>query len=194
MVDDNPENLRIGKNILAEKYIVATSPSAEKLFILLENSTPAMILLDVNMPDIDGFETIKVLKSRAETREIPVIFLINRSENFDELSLFSLGAIDYIGKPILPALFLKRIEINMLIQEQKNIIKKQTEDLKYFNDNLQKMVDNKIHDILQLQNALLRTMAELVEYRDDITGKHIERTQKGIRIMLTEIRKNGIYP
>jgi len=194
MVDDNPANLRIGKNVLAEKYTVATAPSTEKLFSLLENNTPALILLDVEMPEINGYQAIKMLKSKPETKDIPVIFLTGRTEVDDELEGLSLGAIDYITKPIQPLLLMKRIDLHLLIQEQKKTLEQQAADLKFFNDNLQKMVDEKTQNIIELQNALLKTMAELVEYRDDITGRHIERTQKGIRIMLTEIQKNGIYP
>lgn len=193
MVDDNPANLRIGKNVLAEKYTVATAPSAEKLFSLLENNNPSLIMLDIDMPVMDGYEAIKVLKSKPQTKDIPVIFLTGRTESDDELAGLSLGAVDYITKPIQPLLLLKRVELHLLVAEQKRTLEKQAADLKYFNDNLQKMVDEKTQNILELQNALLKTMAELVEYRDDITGRHIERTQRGLRILLDEIQKSGIY-
>ena len=193
MLDDNPANLRIGKNILAKKYTVATAPSAEKLFSLLENNVPDLILLDVDMPEMDGYEAIKVLKSKVNSKDIPVIFLTARAESDSELAALSLGAIDYITKPIQPSLLLKRIEVHLLLEEQKKTLAQQAADLKYFNDNLQKMVDEKTKNILQLQNALLKTMAELVEYRDDITGRHIERTQHGLRILLNEIVKSGLY-
>jgi putative two-component system response regulator len=193
MVDDNPANLRIGKNVLTEKYTVATAPSANKLFSLLENNTPAMILLDVDMPEIDGYDAIKVLKSKPGIKDIPVIFLTARTESDAEMEGLSLGAIDYITKPIQPQLLLKRIELHLLVEEQRKTLEQQASDLKYFNDNLQKMVDEKTQNILELQNALLRTMAELVEYRDDITGRHIERTQRGLRILLTELIKSNVY-
>jgi len=193
MVDDNPANLRIGKNILAKKYTVATAPSAEKLFNLLENNIPDLILLDVDMPVMDGYEAIKILKSKVTTKNIPVIFLTALTESDSELTALSLGAIDYITKPIQPSLLLKRIEVHLLVEAQKKTLEKQASELKYFNDNLQKMVDKKTQNILQLQNALLKTMAELVEYRDDITGRHIERTQRGLRILLDEIIASGIY-
>jgi putative two-component system response regulator len=186
LVDDNPANLRIGKNVLAEKYAVATSPSAEKMFSLLENNTPAMILLDVDMPEMNGYETIKILKSKPETKEIPVIFLTARTESDDELEGLSLGAIDYITKPFQPPLLLKRIEVHLLVEAQRK-------ELQYFNENLQKMVEEKTQSVTELQNALLKTMAELVECRDDITGGHIERTQRGIKILLNEIEKSGVY-
>jgi len=186
LVDDNPANLRIGKNVLAEKYAVATAPSAEKMFGLLENNSPAMILLDVDMPEVNGYEAIKILKSKPQTKDIPVIFLTARTESDDELAGLSLGAIDYIVKPFQPPLLLKRIEVHLLVEAQRK-------ELQYFNENLQKMVEEKTQSILELQNAMLKTMAELVECRDDITGGHIERTQRGIKILLQELEKSGVY-
>jgi putative two-component system response regulator len=193
IVDDNPSNLRIVKNILAEKYAVATAPSADKLFELLKNNKPALILLDIEMPEIDGYETIKVLKSKQETKDIPVIFLTGHADAGNEAMGLSLGALDYFIKPIQPVLLLKRIEVHLLVEKQKIILERQAAELKFFSDNLRKLVDEKTQDILQLQNVLLKTMAELVEYRDDITGRHIERTQNGIRLLLTEIKTDSVY-
>jgi len=193
LVDDNPANLRIGKNVLSEKFAVATAPSAEKLFGLLENNNPAMILLDVDMPETNGYEAIKVLKSKPQSRDIPVIFVTGRTESDDELAGLSLGAIDYITKPFQPSLLLKRIEVHLLVETQKKKLEKQAAELQYFNDNLQKMVEEKTASVINMQNALLKTMAELVECRDDITGGHIERTQQGIKILLSGIQKNGLY-
>jgi len=193
LVDDNPANLRIGKNVLSEKYYVATAPSAEKLFTLLETNYPAMILLDIDMPGMNGYETIKILKSKKETQSIPVIFVTAKAESDNELEGLSLGAIDYITKPFQPTLLLKRIEMHLLVEIQRRTLKVQTAELQYFNNNLQKLVDEKTHSILELQNAFLRTIAELVECRDDITGGHIERTQYGIKLLLEEINKNAFY-
>ncbi|MDR2588380.1 MAG: response regulator [Spirochaetales bacterium] len=106
LVDDNPANLRIGKNVLSQKYTVATSPSAAKLFTLLENNTPSLILLDIDMPEMDGYAAIKILKSKPETQNIPVIFLTGKTDSSDEEEGRSLGAADYITKPFEPeALF-----------------------------------------------------------------------------------------
>jgi putative two-component system response regulator len=186
LVDDNLANLKIGNNFLEEKYTVATAPSAAKMFSLLKNNVPAIILLDIDMPEMNGYEAIKILKSNPETKDIPVIFLTAKNESEDELEGLSLGAIDYITKPFNPALLLKRIEVHLLVEGQRK-------ELQYFNENLQKMVEEKTESILDMQNALLKTMAELVECRDDITGGHIERTQRGIKIMLEEIMKHHVY-
>jgi len=193
LVDDNPANLRIGKNVLSERFAVATAPSADKMFGLLENNIPAMILLDVDMPEMNGYDAIKVLKSKPQTQDIPVIFVTGRTESDDELTGLSLGAIDYITKPFQPQLLLKRIEVHLLVEAQKKKLGKQAAELQYFNDNLQRMVEEKTENVINLQNALLKTMAELVECRDDITGGHIERTQKGIKILLDEIERTGLY-
>jgi CheY-like chemotaxis protein len=109
LVDDNPANLRIGKNILAERYAVATAPSAAKLFALLESNRPALILLDIDMPEMSGYEAIKVLKGKAETRDIPVIFLTGLTGESDEDAGRSLGAADYVTKPFDPAFLLQRV-------------------------------------------------------------------------------------
>jgi class 3 adenylate cyclase len=138
LVDDNPTNLKIGKHVLSEKYRVATFPSADKLLSALENSQPAIILLDIDMPDMNGYEAIKILKSKPETKNIPVIFLTGKTESDDELEGLSLGAIDYITKPFNPALLLKRIEVHLLVEEQRKTLEKQAADLQYFNNNLRR--------------------------------------------------------
>jgi putative two-component system response regulator len=193
LVDDNPANLRTGINVLSGKYAVTTAPSAEKLFGLLENSKPSLILLDIDMPEMNGYEAIKILKANESTKDIPVIFLTGKTESDDELEGLSLGAIDYITKPFQPTLLLKRIEVHLLVVKQKMELKDFNDKLKNFNDNLQKMVEEKTQNVLDLQDALLKTMAEMVECRDDITGGHIERTQRGVQLLLEEIEKSEIY-
>ena len=112
IVDDNPANLRIAKNVLSEKYTVATTPSVAKLFALLENNIPSIILLDINMPEMNGFEAIKILKSKPETKDIPVIFLTGMSHAQDEEKGRALGAADYITKPFEPSALITCIEKN----------------------------------------------------------------------------------
>jgi putative two-component system response regulator len=109
LVDDIEINILIGKKVLAGNYAVLTAASATELFSLLENNTPALILLDIDMPEMDGFETIAILKTRKRTQNIPVIFLSSREGTKDINTCFSLGAIDYIHKPYHPQLLLDRI-------------------------------------------------------------------------------------
>ena len=100
LVDDDPDNLKTIKNILSEKYSVATVSSAAKLFRLLENNRPELILLDIDMPEMDGYKTINILKSKPETKGIPVIFLNDSSDSFDDEKIYAVGALDCINKPI----------------------------------------------------------------------------------------------
>ena len=110
LVDDNPANLKIGKNILSEKYTVATVPSAEKLFSRLESIYPSLILLDIDMPEMDGFEAMAILMSKPETKDIPVVFLTGMVNSQDEEKGRALGAVDYITKPFDPPVLIACIE------------------------------------------------------------------------------------
>jgi putative two-component system response regulator len=191
LVDDNPANLLAGLKVLSQEYSVITVPSAAKLFTLLKTEKPALILLDIEMPEMNGYEAIKILKSNPDTKNIPVIFLTALTDSNDELEGLSLGAIDYITKPFQPSLLLKRIEVYLLVETQKNKLEKMASELLDFNKKLQKMVFEKNQNVLEMQDALLKTLAEMVEFRDDITGGHIERTRCGIKILLEEIKKNN---
>jgi CheY-like chemotaxis protein len=110
LVDDNPANLRIGKNVLVEKYSVTTAPSAAKMFSLLETNRPALILLDIDMPEMDGFAAIEILKAKPETKDIPVIFLTGMTDSCDEEKGRVLGAVGYITKPFDPPALIACIE------------------------------------------------------------------------------------
>ena len=193
LVDDDLTNLTIGNNALAKYYNVITFNSGTRLLKSLEKKIPDLILLDVEMPEMNGYETIKHIKNNKMFEHIPVIFLTAKNDSESELEGLSLGAIDYIIKPFSPPLLLKRIEVHLLVEFQKQELIAQKRELIHFNRNLQQMVDSKTQTVVELQNAVLRTMAELVECRDDITGAHIERTQSYLRILLNEMWKCGLY-
>jgi len=186
LVDDDMTNLTIGKRALAHSYNVITLNSAVLMFEMLENLIPDLILLDVNMPEMDGYDAIKSLKANKKTACIPVIFLTALNNEEMELQGLSLGAIDYIRKPFSAPLLLKRIEVHLLVEAQKN-------ELMHFNKNLAQMVEAKTKTVVELKNAILTTMAELVEYRDGITGAHVTRTQKYIKVLMDAMKNNGIY-
>jgi len=186
LVDDDPTNLTIGNNTLEKDYNVVTLNSGVRLLKMLEKMIPDLILLDIDMPEMDGFQTIGYLKSNENYKNILVIFLTAKSDIESELQGLSLGAIDYIAKPFSPPLLLKRVHIHLLVESQK-------QELVQFNDHLQDMVDEKTRTVVELQNAVLKTMAELVEFRDNITGSHIERTQNYLRILIEALKKSTLY-
>jgi putative two-component system response regulator len=200
IVDDSIANLKIGKNALADAFDVFTVPSAAKMFDMLERNKPDLILMDVDMPEMDGYEAVKILKSRHDTRDIPVIFLTAKTNPDSEFKGLSMGAIDYITKPFLPTLLRKRVEVHLTVESQKHELKsqkltleRQRIELQDFNDNLQMMVNEKTGKIFELQNAILQTVADLVESRDNATGGHVARTQRGIELLLEAINRMGLY-
>jgi len=119
IVDDNAANLAVGRNLLKQVYEVFPVSSAAKMFDLLERFIPDMILLDVNMPEMTGYEAIKVLKSSPRFCNIPVIFLTAKSDEESEMEGFDLGASDYVTKPFSGPLLLRRISNILLIEQLK---------------------------------------------------------------------------
>jgi putative two-component system response regulator len=187
LVDDNMANLAIGKAMLKEAYEVFAIPSAEKLFKILEHVAPDLILLDILMPEMDGYETIRRLKADVVTAEIPVIFLTSQNDEGSELEGLGLGAIDYVTKPFSAPLLLKRIENHLLIASQKK-------ELMHYNDKLQEMVRQKTEQIIELQSAIISTVADLVEFRDNMTGGHVMRTTTYLKILVDELIRENICP
>ncbi|MDR0302203.1 MAG: response regulator [Treponema sp.] len=121
-VDDNPENLLIIKNTLKNIYEVYPTTCASKMFELLEHIQPDLILLDVGMPVMNGYEAAKKLKSDDRFREIPIIFLTLMSDAKSEIEGLSLGAIDYIHSPFVAPLFLQRIKTHLSLMEHQKIL------------------------------------------------------------------------
>ncbi|GMO55500.1 MAG: two-component system response regulator [Termitinemataceae bacterium] len=186
LVDDNVTTLTMGKNILKDKYNLYPLNSAVMLFDIIDKVVPELILLDIEMPDMNGFETIKKLKAEEASAEIPVIFLTAKQDPKSEIEGFELGAVDYISKPFSPPILLKRIENQLLMTTQ-------TKRLKEYNENLLESVDEKTKQVVELQNAILRTVAELVEFRDEANSGHIDRTQKYLKIMLSKMVEKKVY-
>ena len=155
LVDDDVTNLAVGADALADYYNVFTFNSGKLMLKRLARHKPSLILLDVEMPEMNGYGVIQNIKQNHETNHIPVIFLTARIDNDSELEGLSLGASDYIFKPFSPMLLRKRIEIHLLLESQKA-------ELKHFNENLLEMVEAKTRAVVELQNAILNTMSTLV--------------------------------
>jgi putative two-component system response regulator len=186
LVDDNTSSLTMCKNIFKDKYNVFLIPSGERLFDILQKITPDLILLDILMPGMDGYEIIKTLKANRKTHDIPVVFLTSRDDPGNELEGLSLGAIDYVSKPFSPAILVQRIENHLLLAAQKK-------ELKNYNENLREMVLEQVEQIEELQYAVLSTVAEVAESRDAIIGGHIERIRSYFKFMLDQVIEEGLY-
>ena len=186
IVDDNITNLTAGANSLTGQYNVLTAPSGQKLFVLLEKVKPALILLDIEMPEMNGYEVMKILKSKEKTAHIPVIFLTAKIDPESEVQGLNLGAVDYITKPFSRELLAKRIDLHIQLEKQKL-------ELASYNLTLENEVEKKTRTVTELKNAILKTVAELVESRDRITGGHIERTQHYLRLLVDFLLEHNVY-
>jgi len=170
VVDDNNTNLSLAESALQDQYRVITLPSAEKMFKFLEKTTPDLILLDIEMPEMDGFEALVRLKENHI--DIPVIFLTSLIDAEVEVKGFQLGVIDFITKPFSAPVLANRIKTHLQIDE---IIRERTAQLQ------------------SLQNAIIFGFADLLESRDEETGGHVERTSAYIEILLDSLSERGLY-
>jgi len=186
LVDDNRASLDAGRNMLRTFYEVYPALSAAGLFDLLENVIPDLVLLDIEMPGMNGYEAIAKMKNNPRFADIPVIFLTAKNDESSELEGFDLGAVEYISKPFSAPLLLKRIANQLLIVHQKR-------DLKDYADNLENKIREKTKEVFNLQNAVLSTVADLVEFRDNLTGGHITRTRLYLETLIEELITEGTY-
>ena len=179
VVDDNDTNLSMAKETLKEQYRVMTLPSAAKMFSLLEKITPDLILLDIEMPEMDGFGALNCLKDNKAQADIPVIFLTSMTDADIEARGFQLGVIDFITKPFSSPVLLNRIKTHLGIDE---LIRERTQKLQQRTDQLQR-----------LQNGIVFVLADMVESRDSVTGDHVERTTSYMKVLLDAMVELGVY-
>ena len=172
VVDDSGTNLSKVEESLEKMYRVITLSSASKMFTILKKVKPDLILLDIEMPEMNGFEAMKMLKTSDAFAGIPVIFLTGLTDSSNEAYGIELGAVDFIAKPFSEPVLLNRIEKHLNIDE---LIRERTSQL------------------VRLQNGIVFTLADLVENRDKNTGGHIDRTTKYIQILIEAMMARGVY-
>jgi len=180
VVDDTPENIQILAEILQDDYTVIAATNGYKALQLAKKTPrPDIVLLDVMMPGIDGFEVCARLKSEADTKDIPVIFVTALSDVGDQAEGLAVGAVDYITKPINPGLVKARIK-NQL-------------ELKRHQDRLQELVEQRTEELKLTQEITIAAMGAMAEYRDPETGSHIRRTQNFVRALAIQCSLNPKY-
>jgi putative two-component system response regulator len=172
VVDDVDTNLTNAEQALEEAYNVLTLPSAVRMFALLQKVTPDLILLDIEMPEMDGFAAMVKLKENPRTADIPVMFLTASTDDAVEARGIELGAVDFVVKPVSAPVLRNRIANHLHISER---IKERTRKIEL------------------LQNGIVSVLANMVESRDEITGGHIERTSMYVKILLEAMLEKGVY-
>jgi putative two-component system response regulator len=179
IVDDNVTNLKFAEQALKPYYKVTLLTSAVQTMKFLSKRTPDLILLDINMPEINGYEIFSTIKSIDRLKQIPIIFLTALNDVESELKCLKLGALDFISKPFAPELMLSRIKIHL--------------ELATYRKNLEFLVNEKTRTIERLQDSMVVGLAELVECRDGETGGHIKRTAKYLEILVRAMLNAGFY-
>ena len=176
VVDDTKTNIEVLEGILSDNYDVFVALDGHKALMLTERVKPDLILLDVMMPEMDGYETLRQMRARNILNDIPVIFLTAKSDSKSEQTGLNLGAVDYIGKPFSPDLVLLRIKNQLEYKRQR--------------DHLNELVAEKTQDLRNTLKVMLTSLGSLAEYRDPETGGHIKRTQFVVQKLAEILMKN----
>ena len=182
VVDDTPDNLVLVSELLGDSYRVKVANSgARALKAAQTDPVPDLVLLDIMMPEMDGYEVCRQLKASAATRDIPIIFLTARADSDDERLGLELGAVDYITKPMSPSIVLARVQTHLALKATADFLRDKSAYL-------EREVALRTLEVQALQDVTMMAMASLAETRDDETGNHIRRTQLYVKALAERLR------
>ena len=182
VVDDTPDNIDLLCAVLENDYRTKIAVNGERaLKIARGEAKPDLILLDIMMPGMSGYDVCQALKSEPGTRDIPVIFVTAMSEVADEQRGLALGAVDYITKPISAPIVLARIKTQLAMKRMHDFLRDQ-------NQFLETEVELRVREIAALQDVTIHAMASLAETRDSETGNHIRRTSHYVKALAEKLR------
>lgn len=170
VVDDIKKNIQVLGNVLGkEGYAVSYATEGSKAIEMTLNETFSLILLDVMMPEMDGFEVCRQLKDNEQTRDIPILFLTARSEQEDILHGFQQGAVDYLTKPFNTAELLARVKTHMALSKAQTIISQRNTELEKKNRELEKLLEEnrKVLSEIKILKGFLPICSHCKKIRDD---------------------------
>jgi len=168
VVDDESTNLKLLREILKDDYILAFAKDGVTALKMVETDIPDLILLDIMMPEMDGFEVCRKIKENGPTKGIPIIFITALNEEVDEIEGFQLGAADYINKPVKSAVVKARIKTQIALMEARR-------QLEHHNEILEQTVLERTKELRETQHEIVHRLGLAAEYRDPDTGDHIQR-------------------
>jgi putative two-component system response regulator len=184
IVDDNPENLTVIGELLQPDHAVRAANSGGRALRLARlEPQPDLILLDVMMPEMDGYEVLRQLREDPETADIPVIFLTALNSSDDEERGLLKGAMDYITKPIRPPILLARVRAQLELKQARDLVRNR-------NHWLEAEVSRRMAENQHIQDVTIHALARLAETRDNETGNHILRTQEYVRTLAQRLQRN----
>jgi len=174
VVDDTPENIDVLSGTLRSEYKVKAALNGEKaLKLAFTEPHPDLILLDIMMPGMDGYEVCRALKANPRTHKIPVVFITAKSEVADEQKGLEMGAVDYITKPISPPIVKIRVQTHLALSNQNHI--------------LEKKVIERTEQLNQTRLEIIRRLGRAAEYKDNETGMHVIRMSHYARLLAEAI-------
>jgi len=179
VVDDTEANIDILVETLGDDYDIVVAMDGESALESIESDLPDLILLDIMMPGMDGYEVCSRLKADKKTRDIPVVFITALSRDEDEAKGLALGAVDYISKPFNPELVKSRVRNHL--------------ELKDHRDHLEKLVEERTREVMLTQAVMIESLATLAEYRDPETGGHIKRTQNYVKALANFLKDHPTF-
>jgi putative two-component system response regulator len=183
IVDDTAENLTLMNGLLKDLYRTRIANNGERALKIAAETPPDLVLLDIMMPGMDGYEVCRRLKSDAKLKHIPVIFLTAKVEIEDEQKGFDVGAVDYITKPISPPIVLSRVATQLTLKAAADFLRDK-------NKFLETEVARRTKEVQVVQDVTIMAMASLAETRDNETGNHIRRTQNYVRALAKKLQSN----
>ena len=184
VVDDTPQNIEILGQLLQPLYKVRVANSGERALKSAHNTPrPDLILLDVMMPGMDGYEVLRRLREDSSTADIPVIFVTAMDGNENEEHGLSMGAVDYITKPVVPAVVLARVHTQLELKAARDRLARD-------NQWLENEVNRRMRENLLIQDLSVRALACVAEARDNETGNHIVRTQTYVELLARHLQAN----
>lgn len=179
IVDDNKANLTMAREVLIGEYDINLVISGAQALQFLSKKATDLILLDINMPEMNGIETMQKIKENSLWSKIPVIFLTADTNIDMEMECLDLGAVDFIAKPFVPKIMLSRIA--------------RTLELEDYRTDLEKAVEKKTQQIRDIQQRVISGFANIIESRDDLTGQHVKRTSAYVKAIAEELVARNMY-
>ncbi|MFZ1985205.1 MAG: response regulator [Desulfatitalea sp.] len=187
IIDDTPQNLQLLSTLLQRKgYGVSAFPLGRLALQAAEKKSPDLVLLDINMPEMNGFEVCRQFKSKEALSQIPIIFISAMDNTENKVKALKCGGVDYVTKPFQMEEIYARVNTHLQLHRAQAV-------LRQFNEKLQARVACQVEEITKSQLAMIFALAKLSHTRDDDTGLHLERVQHLCKILATALSQHSSF-